>query len=95
MITMRPTRGKTRYDDEGVLFITCRKCQEEKHFSEFNKMNTNSSGYHYTCRPCCSIAVDVEFESKRVLSLLGYDTSSNINEQFLRKIKDKYGIDLM
>ena len=92
---MRPTKGKTRYDDEGVLFITCRECQEEKHFSEYNKMNSNASGYNYICRPCCSIAVDVEFECKRLLTLLGYDTSSNINGQFLQRIRDKYGIDLV
>jgi superfamily II helicase len=95
MITMRPTRGKTRYDDEGILYITCRDCLEEKHFTEFNIMNSNTSGRSYICRPCSSIAVDVEFECKRVLTLLGYDTSSNINGQFLQRIKDKYGIDLV
>ena len=92
---MRPTRGKTRYDDEGILYITCRDCLEEKHFTEFNIMNSNTSGRSYICRPCSSIAVDVEFECKRVLTLLGYDTSSNINGQFLQRIKDKYGIDLV
>jgi superfamily II helicase len=91
----RPTRGKTRYDDEGILYITCRDCLEEKHFTEFNIMNSNTSGRSYICRPCSSTAIDIDFESKRFLSLLGYDTSSNINEQFLQRIRDKYGVVLV
>ena len=84
--------------------ITCKRCGETKNETEFHIQKSNSTGRQSSCKKCEYIKTmtpvkahemdnqDVVDGFKTVMKVLGYDTSSDISEQFKQRVKKKYGV---
>jgi len=87
--------NRYRFNDEGELLITCRKCLLEKHEDNFDKAITNSCGKSYLCKSCKrnpKPPLDIKIESKKIFEKLGYNVEENIHQQFIERLKEKYDI---
>lgn len=86
------------------MVITCKICGETKDENEFYPAIHNKTGRRTYCKICefkknnRKLGIDditnqdILNNFKDIMTGLGYDTSQNINKQFLQRIKDKYGV---
>ena len=93
----------------GEMLYQCMTCEELKPTYDFMTNRKVIDEVHYHCRECVSSKKqknrndtridDYQIESvkNQVIQFfknMGYDMDRPISEQFIRKIKEKYGVDL-
>ena len=94
---------------DGELHLICNICKEVKHNSEFGKNNRNKHGISNYCRPCILKyhsdrksyygLKDITNDKDKSITInffksMDYDIDESIHNQFVEKIKNKYGVDL-
>lgn len=74
--------------EEGI-FVLCEREGVYKPHTDFLKHQTNKSGYYKNCKYCKDVNFIREQNtiklSNEILEGLGYDTSKDIHQQFLKK----------
>lgn len=100
---------RKRIIDE-VPHYRCSSCLEYKTKDNFTGNSASPDGLQYSCKECYrrkyqeNDGLNVKLENYQVestkqtaimlLEAMGYDVSKDVSEQFYKKIKDKYGIEL-
>lgn len=94
---------------DGVLHFECSTCREMKTEDEFSQNKKNPINLNYYCRQCLlndrqNRPTDVRLDNCHyrsyvetatdILTKLGYNMEEDISEQFINRIKEKYGVDL-
>lgn len=86
---------------DGDWLYRCNRCELWHPHSYFHKDKSKIFGIAYTCKNCRKNGgVDIkpklqewEFEEgKLILERLGYDVEKDISQQFINRVKVKYGV---
>ena len=97
---MRNEFKNYRYEDD-ELYITCTRCNKEKHCDNFWKNRNNPKlGYYYSCKECGNnkfTTLDNANEkfaipAREILESMGYEVGNEentVHEQFKERMKKK------
>ena len=77
---------------DGELHITCKVCENTKHYSKYHKNKNNCYGRVYTCKQCVVengkspnlVTADDHYSqpAREILIKLGYDLNKSVPKQF-------------